>query len=305
MLVKEFDIVEVEDSFVAGYSTQRQWSFLITTAFFLGGLGGGIFFVSAIYNYYIGALIGLVVAIAGKGIPHLIYLGRPERFLRAFLKPKTSWISRGFISVAVLGIFGILYLLPFCFELAGSAYIIFSEGGSIWLSLKIIALLACFVAITYDGYLLSTIRAIPFWNTPLLPILFLAYSFLGGTTFIFLLSQYKIGDFAALNIEFIHTIEMILVVLNFILLLTFIYAMHNSTIAARRTVSLLLKGKYSSQFIGLVIVVGLIVMFGLSFYFGATGLIHLIPGVVIAELIGDFTLIFVILRGGVFYPEIY
>lgn len=304
LLGEGFDIIEVEKSSVVGYSTQRRWSSLIAMSFFLGELGAGIFFVSAIYNYYIGALIGFVVATVGKGIPHLLHLGRPERSLRSFLKPKSSWISRGLISLAVFSLFGILYLLPFLLKLAGSNLTIL-QGSPTWFSFKIIALLASLTVITYAGYLMSATRAIPFWNTPLMPILSLSYSFLGGATFVFSLSQHRIGDFSVLNIEFIQTTVMFLAVLNFILILTYIYAMYHSTIAARRSASLLIRGRYGFQFIGLVMIVGLVLMFGLLLYYGESRLIYLIPAAVVAQLIGYFTLKFILLRAGVFYPEIY
>ncbi len=306
MIEPDFVIVDERNSFAVGYSTQRQWSLLIAAAFFLGELGAGVFFVSALYNYYAGALIGFLIATVGKGIPHLIYLGRPERFLRAFLRPRKSWISRGFISMAVFGIFGVLYLSPFLIGLINTGtYIIPGDSGAIWLFFKIIALLACFILITYDGLLMSTVRAIPFWNTPLLPILTLSYSFLGGTTLIYLFYQYSLGNFSVLNIEFIHTLEMFLIVFNLILLIIYIYAMSHSTIAARESVNLLTKGKYRWPFVGLILIVGLVIVFGLSLYLRESGLASLIYIIVAAELIGDFTLVFILLRAGVFYPEIY
>ena len=299
----DFDIIE--DMFVVGYGTQRQWSLLIASAFFLGELGAVIFVVSGFYNYYLGAFIGFLVATLGKGIAHLMYLGRPERFLRAFCRPKSSWISRGLISIVVFNVFGGLYLLPFLSQWIGIKYAIVSEGSSIWLLSKGISLFASFVLITYDGFLMSVNQSIPLWNTSILPILCLTYALLGGSTFVSFLHQYNMGNPSVLNIIYVHNIETFFVVFNMILIFTYVYTMYCSTIAAKKSAMLLIKGRYMFQFMGLTITVGLILILGLLYYFNKSDLRYIIPAIVIAELIGDFTIKYVLLRAGVFYPEIY
>jgi len=299
---KEFEIIE--ESFVVGYSTQTKWSLLIASAFFLGELGAGLFVVSAAYNYYIGALFGFAAATIGKGITHLLYLGRPERFLRIFLKPKTSWISRGLISIAIFGVFGLIYLFPFISKQMGINLFI-SEGSSIWFASKIIALLASFIVITYDGFLMSKNRSIPLWNNSIIPLFALTYSILGGTTITTFFYHYKIMDITVLNIDFINKVEMFLVVLNLLMLAIFIYVNHNSTIAARKSVEFLTKGKYRNYFVGLSLTFGLVILLILLFSFHMSNGIYLLQGAVFSELVGDFTLKFVLLRSGVFYPEIY
>ena len=81
--------------------------------------------------------------------------------------------------------------------------------------------------------------------------------------------------------------------------------MYCSTIAAKKSAMLLIKGRYMFQFMRLTITVGLILILGLLYYFNKSDLRYIIPAIVIAELIGDFTIKYVLLRAGVFYPEIY
>lgn len=106
MRIEDYKLIDKD--FVIGFRTQEEWSWLIATAFFLGEIGAGLFFISFFLNYKLGALIGLLIVALGKNTAHLLYLGHPLRAWRAVLKPQTSWISRGLISVVVFMIFGFL-----------------------------------------------------------------------------------------------------------------------------------------------------------------------------------------------------
>ncbi len=91
--------VRTAGEFVVGFRVQREWRWLILTAFFLGGLGGGLFMVSAFAGFAAGMLAGLLVVIVGKGTAHLLFLGRPGRFWRAAMRvlahdPRRSYTAR-------------------------------------------------------------------------------------------------------------------------------------------------------------------------------------------------------------------
>src|SRR3990172_3679086 len=95
------------------FSVQKEWRGRILFAFFLGGLGAGLFLLSQYFDYALGVVLSLLIVGIGKNAFHLWFLGRPERFYRAVMKPGTSWISRGFISIVVFLVFGVLYVAPF------------------------------------------------------------------------------------------------------------------------------------------------------------------------------------------------
>ena len=103
-------VVIGRNQFTMGYRPQGEWSWLITTAFFLGNVGAGLFLISYFNSLYLGAGVGLLIVGVGKSTAHLLYLGRPERFLRVIVRWRTSWISRGLIAMGLFLVFGVVYL---------------------------------------------------------------------------------------------------------------------------------------------------------------------------------------------------
>mgnify|MGYP005860917059 CR=1 FL=1 len=165
---------------------QLEWGFggrrrirdgALLIALFLGGIGAGQFVVSTwLFDYPLSAAIGLLFVGVGKSAAHLIYLGRPARFYRLFLKPRTSWVSRGLIAMIVLLIFGAGYLAP----LYGFSWLPWNTtdilGRAIWL----VAIAAALIVMVYDGFVLASCKSISSWHTMLLPVMFFAYAVAGG-----------------------------------------------------------------------------------------------------------------------------
>jgi formate-dependent nitrite reductase membrane component NrfD len=72
--------------FAFGYYRQTFWNWLIGTAFFLGGLGAGLFVLALLTDHTAGMLVGYLIVVVGKNTAHLLFLGRPERFWRAAMR---------------------------------------------------------------------------------------------------------------------------------------------------------------------------------------------------------------------------
>ncbi|MBI2874084.1 MAG: nitrite reductase, partial [Firmicutes bacterium] len=89
----------VGSEFIVGYRRQTEWSTLIALSFFFGKVGAGLFAISLFLGSGLLGLVGLVITAVGKGTAHLLYLGRPERFIRAMARPDRSWIARGIWSM--------------------------------------------------------------------------------------------------------------------------------------------------------------------------------------------------------------
>ena len=109
MLHRNFKFIE-QDTFEVGYNPQKEWAWLITTAFFLGEVGAGLFLVSLFLpekiNFW-SALAGWLIVAIGKNTAHFIYLGKPWRFWRMIFRPQTSWISRGFYATTLMCVLGL------------------------------------------------------------------------------------------------------------------------------------------------------------------------------------------------------
>jgi formate-dependent nitrite reductase membrane component NrfD len=109
------------DRFVLEPKVQRVWGVPHATWFTLMGVGGGLFLLTRLLGLEdeTGTLFGMpladlisFVAIAVGGLILIADLGKPMRFIRAVVNPRTSWISRGAIADFVFLIAGGLLVLP-------------------------------------------------------------------------------------------------------------------------------------------------------------------------------------------------
>jgi formate-dependent nitrite reductase membrane component NrfD len=161
---------------------QHEWDLYHATWFTLMGVGGGIFLLARLLGVErrLGVLLGLplvdlvsFVTIGVGGLVLLWSLGRPLRFLRAVLRSRTSWISRGAIA-------------DFVFLVAGGALVLpgLRLGATLplaWLPwdpwattvpgrvLEAVGLVSSAVVIVYAGLVLADKAAITFWRSALIP----------------------------------------------------------------------------------------------------------------------------------------
>src|SRR3990170_3925654 len=170
----ERPLVLAPNQFLIGYQPQREWAWLIATAFFLGKVGAGLFLISYFSDFDLGAFAGVLIVGVGKTTAHLLYLGRPLRFLRAVVGWRTSWISRGIIALGVFIPCGLVYVAPYL----GIAFV----RGGVADAFGVVAVVAAAVVMVYDGFVLKASRGVPLWDSYLMPVLVLFYALLGGVT---------------------------------------------------------------------------------------------------------------------------
>ena len=177
------------DQFDLEARTQRVWGVNHAVWFTLMGLGGGVFLAGRILNLTegLGYLLGIptvdvvsFVAIAVGGAILVVDLGRPLQFWRAFANVRTSWISWGAWSDLIFLVVAGLLVLP-ALSLGGSEPFAGlgwdphgGDGGGV--ALEIVAGVAAVVVMTYAGAVLARPRAIPYWNSPAVPLQFLLSS---------------------------------------------------------------------------------------------------------------------------------
>ncbi len=181
MLHRNFKFLE-EDTFEVGYNPQKEWAWLITTAFFLGEVGAGLFLVSLFLPGKVAlwsAIVGWLIVTAGKNTAHFIYLGKPWRFWRMVFRPQTSWISRGFYATGSLMAFGFLHIVA---SMAGKHHHI-KHAHHVACGIS-----AHSVVMIYDGIVMTYSPSLPLWNNSLLPILRLSYAVMGGVTLALLIA---------------------------------------------------------------------------------------------------------------------
>jgi len=283
-------------------AVQKEWGWPIAAAVFLGGLGGALFLLSNFAFLTIGMVLGIVGMCSSVGFL-LVDLGKRARFWRVFYKPRTSWLSRGAISLTGAVVFGMLYTALSC--VGGLS---FRSAPAVRSVIGYIADIFAFLVVLYTGFLLSASRSIPTWNTWFLPAQFVIYAFLGGIDVLIILRA--LGSIS-LDMEILAPVAILLLSAAFVLLAIYAAAMSYVRIGAKEGASLLLKGSISHLFLWGVFVVGLTIpifidlIVILRFPSFETVMARTLIGLGAAlTLIGSFLYRYALLKTGVYNPPI-
>src|SRR4030065_248205 len=143
----------------------------IAFAFFLGGISGGLYLASAYFDNLLGMFVAWLLSMA-MGVSYMIHLSHPLRFWRMFMKPKTSWIARGFIFI-------MLFIGFTTIQLILSQWVSGATGAIT--TFKVLAGIFAFAQSIYTGFAVSYVSAIKMWNSAIVPVLFVTCGVSGGT----------------------------------------------------------------------------------------------------------------------------
>lgn len=292
---------------------QSVWRWKIAAYLFLAGTGAGAMIVGIIGDFT-GYLVSAKIAI-GLGVPLvalstlflILDLGHPEKFFTAVLHPSTSWISRGFLIVSALlisgGLLAILWVWPFGRVL--------DANQGLRMVVETIVLGLAVATCVYTGILIGIVVSRPFWNNPLLPVLFLISAVSTGIGGVFFITPFVPGALGASSSEtarfLIHleSVDIILLFFEGITIYLYLTIVYNR---APEAASLLLKGKLSGVFWGGFLGAGLFVPALIELFLWAGQkvapqlLTLLITGVLL--LAGGFLMRLLILAAGIRSPLI-
>jgi formate-dependent nitrite reductase membrane component NrfD len=295
---------------------QLEWGFggrrkvrdgALLIALFLGGIGAGQFVVSTwIFNYPLSAVIGMIFVAVGKSAAHLAYLGRPMRFFRLFLKPKTSWISRGLIAMMVLIVAGVAYLAPYLAPWVGMTWTAWTMTDAVGQMFLYVAVVAAFIVMIYDGFVLNSCKSISSWHTMLLPVMFFTYAIAGGVAMSALTTMVDSGS--TLSTDNLVVLDGFLLGAMFALVVFYLMNLYTSDLTGKESLHRLLMSRTAIFFIGLALIAGLAVPIALTLFHqaGTQGSIATILLAVsaILELAGDLSVRHSILKAGLHSPVI-
>jgi formate-dependent nitrite reductase membrane component NrfD len=276
------------------YTHQTEWidrrGIFLWIAFYAGGLGGGLYLVSLYFNSLWGMFLSWLIIGVIKGGAHLIFLGKPLRFWRIVFRPGTSWISRGIIFVLTFLVFGAAQM-AFTYWLPGSA------GEVVF---KVLAGLAAFGTAIYTGFVLNTIKGVPFWNSTLLPLLFILCGLLGG----FGLAVVIALNGAGINLAAAEMGSRLLLIINVLLIVIYLWMAANREVTGRKSVMEQMRGELAPMFwIGIValgiIIPALIAL--VSLFAGDISSVMLVVGVA-CEIAGGLALRYCVLKAGAYNP---
>lgn len=278
------------------YTRQTEWidgrGILIWLAEVSSGLGAGLYLFSLYFNNLWGMFIGWLILVVLKGGFHLSYLGRPLRFWRIVLKPGTSWLARGFIFMLFFVGFGAIqfalsYWLP---------------GTTEEIVFKILAGVMALIVAIYPGFVMNYVNSIPFWNSALLPVLFILGGFLDGCALIIAIGL--LGG--SVDIMTAEAISRVLLVITAIFIAIYLWSASYMGIAGKGSVTELIRGSIAPILWGGVVLCGIIVpiVIAISSYFTAEVSAPLLIVAIGGETIGAFALKYCILKAGIYTPLI-
>jgi formate-dependent nitrite reductase membrane component NrfD len=277
---------------------QTEWiekrGLFLWLAIYTGGLGGGLYLVSLLFNSLPGMVVSLLIIAVLKGGTHLLFLGKPWRFWRIMFRPQTSWLSRGFLFVVFfVGISGLKIIATYAMQVG---WIQGSTWTTIELSLKILAGVMALGLTTYTGFVLNYIKAIPFWNSPLLPLLFVMCALLGGFGLMVAISLNIAAILAAAEAG-----SRILLLLNVLLIIIYLWRASKRQEAGKKSVTEQIRGDAAPVFWIGVVILGIIVplIIAVISQFNHISPVLLIAGVA-CEIIGGLSLRYSVLKVGIY-----
>jgi len=273
------------------YTSQTEWikggGMLVWLSFYAGILGSGSYLVSLYFNNLLGMLVSWLIIVVIKNGFHMAHAKRPMRMWRMILRPKSSWLSRGTIFIGLFTGCGFIqlilsYLLP---------------GTPAEITFKLLTGIAVCAVLLYEGFTLNYIKGIPFWNSALLPVLFIFWGLLSGLALIATIgwSGADSSGLAAGNQLFL--------IATIILTVLYMWSASYAGAAAQESVKIILQGNLSLIFGVGAVLLGMIIpliIWWLSSVVGQT----LAVTILVCEIIGGLAFTYSVFKAGVYSPII-
>jgi len=297
--------------FVMDYPVQRHWRWKIAFYMYLSGASAGLVFFEVLLRWAgaidaetatLGMTLGVVLSLIAI-LSVFDQLGPVARWNFAFAlrRPRTSVVTRSVMGILLLIALRVIAVAP---ELAGFESP-WAEGTATGDVLRALILAVAIVYIVLSAMILSSWNAIPFWNTPMVPALFVGFSLLGGVTTLPMLTWALEGQAAMETLATdLAPVAGALLIANAGLLLLHVQGMSTATRPARVSVRMLLHGAVRGRFLGGVVVLGLAVpalLVSLQLAGSMTGLeAPTALALAVAVQVGGYLLRDAILRVGVY-----
>ncbi len=277
---------------------QVEWRWLIAAYLFLAGVGGGAFLAGVIADFaggpdwkivsQIGVFLGVPCVLIGTFFL-LADLGKPINAWRVWMKPGTSWIARGTISIVLFMIFAAIQTAFWIWPFPGA---IENARGAV----AVLGALFGFLTVIYTGLLLGYSQPIALWRTALLPVLFFVSAVSTGIMAIVLIGHYF--EVQAAQIALLASIDAVILVLELFVVIVFLYNGYRM-VESRFSVKRMLSGPVATAFWLGVIACGLVIPFFLEL-FGGEGVASGIAAIL--GLFGGLCLRYTVLAAGALDP---
>jgi len=278
---------------------ENAWGWLIVTYLFLAGAGAGAF-VAAVACDLLAPDWSKTLAQAGSlAAGPLVAVGTVCLVLDLEAGLWQPWRQIYLVSNLSSGItWGVIVLslfIPVAFLYAAALNEITAVGRYlkkyVW-HLEVVGSLLAVSTAAYTGILIAVVNGVPFWNTPLMPVLFMASAMSTG------LAVAMIGA-AIIDITTIRTLSnfalghIIFLAVEALVLILFVFMSLTRSVEAAISANMLISGVLSPYFWVLVVILGILVPFALSFVeyyeYGAMPK-YLVVGADLLVLVGGMSL---------------
>jgi formate-dependent nitrite reductase membrane component NrfD len=291
---------------------QAEWiegkGLLVWLAEVFSALGTGLYLVALGFSQsypkaaFWGGILGWIGIAIFKLPLHFLYLGKPWRFWRSF-PPfsnawKTSWFARGIVSTMVFLGFGAVQLV-----LQGLVGYGTVTGGGInaanWVFM-VLAGVFCVITAVYCGFAMSFCKSVPFWNTGLLPFVFLIMGIADGMALIMGVGLVT-GQTVVATAE---SATRVLLIANAFLIITYLVNASYQSTTGELSVKELIRGHVAWVFWLGIVLLGIVVPFVLSVvsYFTGESTTGLLVVAICCHTIGAFSLKYGVLKVGIYRP---
>jgi len=285
---------------------QREWierrGIMIWIAETFTSLGAGLYLVSLFIGSWWGLLVGWLIIMFLKLPIHIAYFGKPWRFYRT-MPPfsnawKTSWFARGILFSVFFVSFAFVQLVfgqPDIARLVGHAI-----SDPIYYIFGVLAGINALGVGIYGGFIMNYVKGIPFWNQGLLPVVIMLAGVADG--FGLAMAVGLAGGDA--SIAWAETGSRYLLLINVLLIVTYLISAGYTSAVAKLSIRELLKGPSAFMFWGGLVVLGLAVPAVISIIglVGAEVSDILLIIAVVSHTIGAFALKYCILKVGIYRP---
>ncbi len=264
-MLQEIDKIKHINEFLQlrSIKPQHEWGWQVAVYLYLAGIGSGSMVIGLFMHWMDYIPDGLKpfilwgpVLVAVGALFLVLKLGVKRRFLNTIMNPMSSWLSRGF------------YILSVCIVIGGIDFLIsllpyFNIDIQIWswliTTLDVISFIFALATAIYTGILIMSVGNVPFWDTWLLPSLFTVSALSTGAMAIMLASTgYNIFStstgFQDQIAKTLASIQQILVIIEAVILASYLFTRYRLKEYGMYSVQLLLSGNLKYVFwIGIVI----------------------------------------------------
>ena len=280
--------------FMTKAQQQKDWidgrGNFIAFAFFLGGISGGLFMAAAYFDNLAGMFVAWLLSLL-MGVSYMIHLSHPMRFWRMFMKPRTSWIARGFIFIWLFIGFTTIQLILSQWVPGATAAIT---------TLKVLAGIFAFAQSIYTGFAVSYVSAIKVWNSAIVPVLFVTCGLTGGLAILLAITMG--GNHAQLAA--LENVTRVVLIALAIIIGVYLWNTTYSSHMAKDAIKRLVGGSLAPLFWVGVFLFGILIPIAISITTWAVGEASsgLLITAIVSEIIGGLALRFAILKAGMYAP---